>query len=142
MQVSPSTLISTDQSNAPGSTRTPVKTLNQNDFLKLVMAQMTNQDPLNPQKDTEFIAQMTQFSALEQSKSMQLDMARLQTDQQFMQATTMLGRVVALQDDQGNLINGAVSAVQVEAGTPKIVVNGLAYDLSSVLSIAPAPSNP
>ena len=142
MQVSPSTLISTDQSNAPGSTRTPVKTLNQDDFLKLVMAQMTNQDPLNPQKDTEFIAQMTQFSALEQSKSMQLDIARLQTDQQFMQANSMLGRVVALQDDQGNLINGTVSAIQVEAGTPKIVINGLPYDLSSLLSIAPAPSNP
>ena len=142
MQVSPNFLISTDQSYTPGSTRTPVRTLNQDDFLKLVMAPLTNQDPLNPQKDTEFIAQMTQFSALEQSKSMQLDMARLQTDQQFMQATTMLGRVVALQDDQGNLINGAVSAVQVEAGTPKIVVNGLAYDLSTVLSVAPAASNP
>src|SRR5436309_8988799 len=137
MQVSPN-LISTDSSYAPGSTRTPVRTLNQEDFLKLVMAQLTNQDPLNPQKDTEFIAQMTQFSALEQSKSMQLDMARLQTDQQFMQANSMLGRVVDLQDDQGNLINGAVSAVQVEAGTPKIVVNGLAYDLSTVLSVAPA----
>src|SRR5438874_821698 len=142
MQVSPSTLISTDQSNAPGSTRTPVKTLNQDDFLKLVMAQMTNQDPLNPQKDTEFIAQMTQFSALEQSKSMQLDIARLQTDQQFMQANAVLGRVVALQDEQGALVHGIVSAVQVEAGTPKLIVNGQAYDLSTLLSVEPATGNP
>ena len=65
-------------SRAPGSTRLPVQTLNQNDFLKLVLAQLTNQDPLNPQKDTEFIAQMTQFSALEQAKSMQTDIYALQ----------------------------------------------------------------
>src|SRR5438477_12737990 len=124
MQISASTIISTDQSNAPGSSRTPVKTLNQDDFLKLGMAQMTNQDPLNPQKDTEFIAQMTQFTALEQSKSMQSDIAKLQTDQQFMQANAVLGRVVTLQDDQGTLIRGTVNAIQVEEGTPQLVVNG------------------
>src|SRR5256885_14013930 len=110
MQVTPANLIATDTSYTPGSTRTPVRTLNQNDFLKLVLAQLTNQDPLNPQKDTEFIAQMTQFSALEQSKSMQQDIAKLQTDQSFMQANSVLGRAVTLLDDNGNLISGTVSA--------------------------------
>jgi len=140
MQVAATNLISTDTNNQPGSTRTPTKTLNQDDFLKLVLAQLTNQDPLNPQKDTEFIAQMTQFSALEQSKSMQQDIAKLQTDQQFMQANSMLGRVVTLQDDQGNVINGTVTAIDVQAGTPQIVVNNQDYDLSTVLSITPAPN--
>src|SRR5437867_2119361 len=138
MQISPAKSIATDTSNAPGSTRTPVRTLNQDDFLRLVMAQLTNQDPLNPQKDTEFIAQMTQFSALEQSKSMQQDIAKLQTDQQFMQANAVLGRVVTLQDDQGALIRGTVNAIQVEEGTPHLVVNGQSYGLSALLSIEPA----
>src|SRR3954447_20048052 len=142
MQVSPASAISTDTTNAPGSTRLPRQTLTQDDFLQLVMAQLTNQDPMNPQKDTEFIAQMAQFSALEQSKSMQQDIARLQADQQFMQANSVLGRAVTLQDDQGNLIHGTVSAVQVTAGTPQIVVNGQAFDLGALLSIAPATSNP
>jgi flagellar basal-body rod modification protein FlgD len=140
MQVASTNLISTDTNYQPGSTRTPTKTLNQDDFLKLVLAQLTNQDPLNPQKDTEFIAQMTQFSALEQSKSMQQDIAKLQTDQQFLQANSMLGRVVTLQDDQGNLINGTVTAIDVQAGTPQLVVNNQDYDLSAVLSITPAPN--
>jgi flagellar basal-body rod modification protein FlgD len=140
MQVASTNLISTDTNYQPGSTRTPTRTLNQDDFLKLVLAQLTNQDPLNPQKDTEFIAQMTQFSALEQSKSMQQDIAKLQTDQQFLQANSMLGRVVTLQDDQGNLVNGIVTAIDVQAGTPQLVVNNQDYDLSTVLSIAPAPN--
>ena len=137
MQVSPANLIATDGS-APGSARLPVQTLNQNDFLKLVLAQLTNQDPLNPQKDTEFIAQMTQFSALEQSKSMQRDIAKLQTDQSFMQANSVLGRAVTLLDDNGNLISGTVSAIQVAEGTPQLIVNGQAYDLSTLLSVRPA----
>src|SRR5438874_49342 len=130
MQVSPNFLISTDQSYAPGSTRTPTKTLNQDDFLKLVLAQLTNQDPLNPQKDTEFIAQMTQFSALEQSKSMQQDIAKLQTDQQFMQANSMLGRAVTLQDDRGSLISGTVTAIASNFGSGAIANTGYQTDLA------------
>ena len=54
----------------------------------------------------------------------------------------VLGRVVALQDEQGALVHGIVSAVQVEAGTPKLIVNGQAYDLSTLLSVEPATANP
>lgn len=115
------------------TSRTPMKTLGQDDFLKLLVTQLTNQDPLNPQKDTEFIAQMAQFSSLEQSKNMQLNMANIQ-------ATSMLGCEVDLQAQTENgdsvLIRGVVNAVQVEAGKPKLVVDGQSYDLSQVLAIA------
>jgi flagellar basal-body rod modification protein FlgD len=128
----------TDANYVPGSARTPVRTLDQNDFLKLVVAQMTNQDPLNPKADTEFIAQMAEFTALEQAKAMQGDIARLRSDQQFLQANAVLGRVVELQDNQGALVRGAVSAIHVEEGTPKIVVNGQPYELSALLTVEPA----
>ena len=117
--------------------RVPIQTLGQNDFLKLLVTQMTSQDPLNPQKDTDFIAQMAQFSALEQSKMMQADIAKLRTDQQFLQATALLGQTVELQLSQDVTASGIVSAVQIDAGTPKIVVGGMPYDLSRVLTIAP-----
>jgi len=122
----------------PVSARLPVQTLNQQDFLQLVVAQMSNQDPMNPQKDTEFIAQMAQFTALEQSKAMQSDIAQLRSEQQMLQANALIGRAVELQGSQGALITGTVSGVQVTAGTPQIVVNGQAYDLSALLSIAPS----
>lgn len=117
----------------------PTQTLNQDDFLNLLVKQLTSQDPLNPQTDTQFIAQMAQFSALEQAKSMQSDMAQMRTDQQLLQANGLLGRVVSLQTGPDTSTSGTVSAVQVTAGTPKIVVNGQAYDLSQLLSITPAP---
>jgi flagellar basal-body rod modification protein FlgD len=124
--------------NIPVSERVPIRTLDQDDFLKLVIAQLTSQDPMNPQSDTEFIAQMTQFTSLEQSKSMQSEIAQLRTDQQFLQANALLGRMVRLEDNQGALTQGTVSAVKIEEGTPKIVVNGQPYDLSALLTIEPA----
>jgi len=130
--------IAADSAGNSTESRIPLQTLGQADFLKLLVAQLTSQDPLNPQKDTEFIAQMAQFSALEQAKSMQADIAGLRLDQEFLQANSLLGRVVELQTGQDTPISGTVSAVQVEAGTPKLVVNGQVYELSQVLSITAA----
>jgi flagellar basal-body rod modification protein FlgD len=120
------------------SSRVPTRTLNQNDFLKLVVAQMTSQDPLNPQKDSDFVAQMTQFTTLEQTKTMQTDISDLRAQQQFLQADATLGRVVSLEDSKGTVTTGLVSAIQVEAGTPKLVVNGQAHDMTELVSIQPA----
>jgi flagellar basal-body rod modification protein FlgD len=117
----------------------PTKTLSQDDFLKLLVVQMKAQDPLNPKTDTEFISQMTQFSALEQSKSMQRDIAGLRGDQELLQADAMIGRYVTLHDGNALVAPGVVSAVDVMDGTPKIVVNGIQYSMSQVLSISTVP---
>ena len=110
-------------------------------FLKLVVAQLTTQDPLNPQKDTEFIAQMAQFTTLEQSKSMQGDIAGLRSDQHLLQANALLGRVVGLQTPDGKLARGTVNAIHLEAGKPQIMVNDQPYEVSDVVSIEAAGPN-
>ncbi len=51
-------------------TQKPLQTLDQDAFLKLLVMQMTNQDPLSPVEDREFIAQMAQFTALEQMQEL------------------------------------------------------------------------
>lgn len=123
----------------PGSTldRIPIQTLGQDDFLKLLVAQMAAQDPLNPQKDTDFIAQMASFSTLEQSKTMQSDLAGIRSDQQVLQANSLLGRTVILQGSDENPISGLVTAIQMEGGAPRIVVNGHAHDLRTLSAILP-----
>ncbi len=123
--------------NTSDNSRVPIKTLDQNDFLRLLITQLSAQDPLNPQKDTEFIAQMAQFSSLEQAKSMQSNIAALRTDQQLLQANVMLGQTVELQVDKDTTKSGIVSAVQIVDGAPKLVVDDQAYDLSQVLTITP-----
>ena len=121
--------------------RVPEKTMGQDDFLKLLVTQFTNQDPMSPMKDTEYIAQMAQFTTLEQTKSMSSEISKLRTDNQLLQANALLGRTVELQADKDNRTLGVVSAVEVNAGTPQIVVNGQPYDLGTLLTIRPAQQN-
>lgn len=118
--------------------RVPRKVLDQDDFLKLLLTQFTSQDPMEPMKDTAFIAQMAQFTTLEQSKSMTADIAALREQQEILQANGMIGRNVVVQVSGGLVAQGTVTAVQMEAGTPKIVINGQAHELSQVLSITSA----
>ena len=119
------------------ASRMPVKVMGQDDFLKLLVTQMTSQDPLNPQKDTDFIAQMAQFSALEQSKTMTSDITTMGNDQKILQSYSLLGQTVTLQADKTTTVQGMVSAVKLEAGTPKLVVDGKSYTMDQVLTVTP-----
>jgi flagellar basal-body rod modification protein FlgD len=114
------------------TTPTGSNTLTQADFLKLLVTQMTSQDPLNPQSDTAFAAQLAQFSALQQSQTMTTDMQGLQAD-------TLIGQTVTVNSsaNSGQSITGVVSGVQMSSGTPDILVNGQLYDLSQLAAIIP-----
>src|SRR5699024_7376094 len=56
--------------NYKESARTPSPELGKDEFIKILMTQLQNQDPLNPMEDTEFISQMATFSSLEQTMNM------------------------------------------------------------------------
>ena len=122
--------------------RIPQRTLGQEDFLKLLVAQLSAQDPLNPQKDTEFIAQMASFSALEQARSMQTEMSRLRSEQQFLLANSMLGAHVELLTSSGEITSGRVEAVLWQEGAPRMVVGGQPFDMSEIRSVALLTPNP
>ena len=175
------TITSASHYDASPNSRIPTQTLGQDDFLQLLVAQLTAQDPLNPKGDLDSIAQMAQFSALEQNKAlveqsktllelnrtlgeelsalrseqqsaeasalqqsrtMGSDLLALRNEQQVMQANALLGQTVVLRTDNGELATGTVSAVRIESGTPKIVVNGLPFDFNRVTAVQTAPVAP
>ncbi|MFD0943330.1 flagellar hook assembly protein FlgD [Savagea faecisuis] len=70
-------------------------------FMKILIAQLQNQDPTNPMKDNEFIAQMAQFSALEQTMNMAKafeQFAQSQNDAQLIQYNQFVGKTVKWHD--------------------------------------------
>ncbi|WP_181348751.1 flagellar hook assembly protein FlgD [Thalassobacillus sp. CUG 92003] len=72
-------------------------TLGKDDFLKILMAQIQNQNPLDPMKDKEFISQMTEFSSLEQTTNMASAIQSLTESQQFspvVEHSTLIGKEV------------------------------------------------
>jgi flagellar basal-body rod modification protein FlgD len=112
------------------------QSLNQADFLKLLVTQMSSQDPLNPESDTDFAAQLAQFSSLQATQTMG---GNIQT----IQATGLLGQTVAVTPSTGgNPVSGVVTGVEIASGTPEIIVNGQAYTLSQLVAITPTPTAP
>ena len=102
------------------------------DFMKLLVAQMTNQDMMNPVSDTEFVAQMAQFSSLQGINTiMQYQLSSY--------AVSYVGKNVLVSEinDQGGLdkIEGLVERVTFSEGEPKVYINGKAYELHKVMEI-------
>ena len=126
-----------DTSSSSSASRTPQKTLGQNDFLKLLAKQFQTQDPMKPMEDTAFIAQMAQFSSLEQSKTMASDMAALRDDQKRTAANSYLGHRVTVDAGKGQTGSGEVSAIDSSGTEPRLLINGNLFPLSAVLLVEP-----
>jgi flagellar basal-body rod modification protein FlgD len=120
-------------STDPSAPRLPVQTLTQKDFISLLVAQLTTQDPLNPQKDTEFISQMAQFSALQNSQA-------LENDMQTVRATQLLGKIVEVKTSDGNTAKGMVTAVDSSSGDPQIIIGSQSYSLGDIVRVDQAAS--
>lgn len=94
----------------------PKKSLGRDEFLKLLIAQLENQDPTSPQENGEFVAQLAQFSQLEESQKMSqsfVDFSSTFQSTQHLQATSLVGRPVHVESNETFL--GAEGAISVLA---------------------------
>jgi flagellar basal-body rod modification protein FlgD len=114
----------------------PTQGLTQRDFLKLLVAQMTSQDPLKPTDSQDLLSQMTQFSTLNANTALQTQIAQMQALSQFSEAGSLLGKQVTLQLDGSTTAEGIVTGVDTSSITPQLIVNGQLYSLGQVLSVA------
>jgi flagellar basal-body rod modification protein FlgD len=113
--------------------KNPQQSLGKNDFLQLLMKQLAYQDPMAPMEDKEFIAQMAQFSSLEQMNNMAADFAKMTRMLQVTEAASALGKAVELIHGE-KMVQGTVSAVSREE-QPKVLVNGTLYDWNNVTRV-------
>src|SRR5438876_665623 len=83
--------------------------LGQVDFMKLIIAQMKNQNPLDPQKDTDFMAQMAQFESLNQAKATATSVKTMQGMQELTTAAGLIGKnVIGTQVDATSITRDTV----------------------------------
>ena len=142
MQVNATTNVSNTTSTATDATSSSAQTLSQADFLKLLVAQMTAQDPLNPTSNQDLLTQTAQLSTLQSNATLQTTLTQLQTSQGLTEAGALLGRNVTVQATPTTTQQGTVSSIDVSSGTPMLVVNGTSYPLSQVLSISSPTATP
>jgi flagellar basal-body rod modification protein FlgD len=107
--------------------------LDRNDFLKILITQLSHQDPTQPMNDKEFVAQMAQFSSLEQITNMSEGLSKVADLISRSQAVGLLGTSVEVSDG-AQTVSGVVDAVT-GGNFPQILVNGQYYDYSQVQKI-------
>jgi len=117
--------------------------LGKQDFLKLLMAQMQNQDPMKPMDDTQMIAQMAQFSALEETQALRTTIQTSSNNQTVSQAASLIGKYIQANQADDSQVNGAVTGVRFEstdgAVTPIVQVGGQDVDYSTIVKISSSP---
>jgi len=108
--------------------------LDMTDFLQLLAAQLSNQDMMNPVSDTEFIAQMAQFSSLQAMNNL-----IEYTLSSYAVSYTGKHVIISTINDatrQLETIYGQVERVTFMQGQPRVVVNGKEYELHTVMEVA------
>lgn len=111
----------------------PQQNLGKDDFLKILITQLSYQDPTAPMQDKEFIAQMAQFSTLEQMTGMAKDFNKLTSMLMGNEASSALGKNVELIEGE-RTIQGLVQAVT-RGDTPQVLVNGNFYNWEKVAKV-------
>jgi flagellar basal-body rod modification protein FlgD len=123
-----------DYNRTLSSGKEPQKNLGKDDFLKLLITQLSYQDPTAPMEDKEFIAQMAQFSTLDQMTSMANDFSKLTALLGGTEAAGSLGKSVEIAAEGDTLVRGTVKAVA-RGDAPRVQVNGTYYPWSQVTQV-------
>ena len=120
----------TNQSN-PGAI------LGKDDFLKLLVAQMKNQDPMSPQDNTQSIAQMAQFSSLEQMTNLVQSFDQLDQSMTVERGVSFIGKTVSYVAANGSSQQGIVQSVDLSGDQPTLTIDGATgIDIASVTQVS------
>jgi len=111
--------------------------LGKDDFFELLITQLKNQDPLDPMKNEDFIAQMAQFSSLEQMYNMNQSMGEFLKVQTLSEGATLVGKTVeTVNPDDGKIISGKVEKVSFEDDMSFIHLdNGMKVSIDEIRSV-------
>jgi flagellar basal-body rod modification protein FlgD len=111
--------------------------LGKDEFLKILITQLKNQDPMQPLQDKEFIAQMAQFTSVEQLTNMANELKFMRQSLGF--ASSLIGKNVtwSLKNDKGQEVanSGLVEAIKVRNGEQLAVINGQEISLDRISKI-------
>lgn len=114
--------------SAGSSSRTPENPsaqLGKDDFLKLMVAQLQAQNPLEPTSDTEYVAELAQFSQLEQTSNIAQSSESSVGDQRIAQAVQLIGHKVSyLSPSTGEAAEGEVQSAEIGSSGATLTVSG------------------
>lgn len=110
-----------DAVSGSGATNLQANSLGMEDFLKILLTQLTYQDPLKPMDNQQFMAQMAQFTSLEQTQQLNTKIETLITNQAALQSVGLIGKTVDVSTPTG-VVTGTVSALSLSGSAPLLTI--------------------
>jgi flagellar basal-body rod modification protein FlgD len=133
--VGPSYFGGTSTTTDPSSTAATTQQVDKDLFLKLMVTQLRNQDPMNPTDSSQFLAQTAQFTSLEKLTSMADQSSQALSAQLAFGASGLVGKSVDYTDATGAQTNGKVDSVRFTSTGPVLSIGGADVSLSSIAGV-------
>ena len=134
MTTTSATTGTTTGTTSSSSTTGTDNTLNYDDFLQLLVAQLKNQDPTNPTDATTFVSQLASFSAVEQQVNTNSKLDALLTQTELSQAGSVIGLTATSSDGS---VSGTIASVQItSSGSVATLTNGKTLTLGTGVSVS------
>jgi flagellar basal-body rod modification protein FlgD len=128
----PTSLYATPETSAPD------QTLDTQDFMNLLIAQLQNQDPTQPMDSSEMVQQTTELGMMQELTQVQSDTDSSLTLQMQSTAASLLGQNVIYTNSSGVPATGIATAVSFSGSSPTVTIGGQSVALSAILGITQA----
>jgi flagellar basal-body rod modification protein FlgD len=120
---------------AAGSSASGLSGLDGSQFMAILLAQLRNQNPLEPMQDKDMMAQMTQLNSLMELRKIEDALQSMVQSSQLSSAAVLVGKTVQVRGENGEIEKGKVSGVSMTSGKVMLQVNNKQVALTSLVSV-------
>jgi flagellar basal-body rod modification protein FlgD len=128
----------TTTQNQTSSSSDSLSNVNMNDFLKLLVTELQNQDPTAPMDNSAILEQVSQIKAIESNQRLSDTLTSMQTQQNLTAASALLQKTVTGLTDDGTSVTGVVDKVTMDSKSVKVCIGDNTISLTNISQIVPA----
>lgn len=128
---------SSSNSTSSSTTTNKMDTLDTSEFIKMMVAELQNQDPMNPMSNSELLQQVGQIRAIDSNDKLSTTLQSVVLGQNLATAGNMINQTVAGLSDDGNKIIGKVRMVSIDSGEAKLCVGDQTISLKNIAAVVP-----
>ena len=140
MSTTTATSASGGASKSNSATTDRMQSLTVDDFTKMLVTEMQNQDPTQPMTNTDLMNQVSQIQSIEANQQLTSTLQSVALGQSIASAGNLIGRTVKGLDAKGNQVDGTVNSVSISNGSATLNVGTSTMPLTNVTQILPASS--
>ena len=124
-----------NSSTASTGTGKTISDMNGMDFLKLLISELSNQDPFEPMKNKEILEQLSAIRSLEANMSLGENIKSLLNNQELASASVLIGRVISGVDTDGQLVEGTVERIVLDAAGIRVQIVDHEIALGNIMTV-------